>query len=128
MSKKENVLLGKLDTVLSYLCNEFEKGNIGHQHSKDICQKAGLNVVPSEAYLILDKLNFDFYLDVSNTNQWMFCINYNGIVFNAKGGYTKQIKDLKIERLKKKLHNAIVIIGIIIGAIFSVYKIFQSNL
>ena len=82
----------KLDKILTYLYNEYEKEDLKYEHSKTICQVADLKVNPTEAYMVLLKLNGDGFVDMLDSNQWMFKLNYNGIVFCRSGGYKQELE------------------------------------
>jgi hypothetical protein len=113
----------KLDKILNYLHQEYTKDNINYVHSKVICQLADLNVNPSEAFLILDKLNIDGYVQVSQDNQWMFKINYNGILFHQNGGYHQEIKDLKRKRFKEDIFNVIIAGGTLLAGFYAIWQL-----
>lgn len=113
----------KLDYILNYLCKEYIKESISYKHSKNICQLAELDVNPSEAYMILLKLNSDGYVDMLESNQWMFQINYNGILFNRNGGYTQELEDSKRKRLKDDIFNGIIAIGSLLAGIYAIWQI-----
>lgn len=113
----------KLDRILKYLYDEFEKGNAQLRHSKSICQLAGLKINSNEAYMILEKLNLDGYLTVSDSNQWMFSINYEGIMFLRYGGYKQQLKDIKRKRLKNDLYNILVAVGTSLAGFYALWQV-----
>ena len=116
----------KLDEILKYLFSEYEKGNIRQQHSKAICELAELKVEPHEAYMILEKLNLDGYLTVSESNQWMFIINYDGILFHRYGGYKQELNDLKRKRIKNDIYNVAVALGTFLAGGFALWSIWKE--
>jgi len=112
----------KLDHILKYLYEEYSKENILYRHSKEICLLSNLKVSPSEAYLILLKLNVDGYVDMSDTNQWMFKVNYNGILFHRQGGYETQLKDVNRKRIKEEIYNIITAFGATIAGLYAIWQ------
>ncbi|QDW21819.1 hypothetical protein [Flavobacterium sp. KBS0721] len=114
----------KLDHILKFLYEEYLKDNILYVHSKEICHFAELDVSPSEAYLIMEKLNIDGYVDVSHSNQWMFKINYNGVLFHRKGGYEDELRDINRKRTKEDIYNIITAVGAIIAILYAVWQFF----
>ncbi|WP_258105855.1 hypothetical protein [Marinoscillum sp. MHG1-6] len=115
----------KLDKVLTYLNREYANENIKFQHSDNICKLAKLDITPSEAYMVLQKLNSDRYVNVSDSNQWMFQINYNGIVFIRSGGYKQQLKDLKRKRIKNDIYNVAVGLGTLLAGLYALVEIWK---
>ena len=113
----------KLDKVLKYLYAEFTEENIKFQHSKSICEFGELNVNPAEAYMILNKLNIDGYVDVFESNQWCFKINYNGILFHRNGGYQQELKDLKRKRFKEDTFNIIIAVGTLLAGLYAIWQL-----
>ncbi len=112
----------KLDKILSYLYNEYENENIKYEHSKSICHFAELNVNPTEAHIVLLKLNLDRYVDISDSNQWSFRINYNGILFCRSGGYKQALKDLKGKRIKSDIYSIMVALGTSLAGLYAVWQ------
>ena len=101
--KPKSELLMKFISYYYFHSSEKVEENIKFQHSRSICEFGELNVNPAEAYMILNKLNIDGYVDVLESNEWCFKINYNGILFHRNGGYQQELKDLKRKRFKEKL-------------------------
>ncbi len=91
----------KLDKALEIMYKEYENGNSLFLHSKSVCEKAKLKVKPQEAHLILRKLNYDEYLDVDISNEWIFRINCNGVLFYLNGGYAVCNKHKRLKKFKK---------------------------
>lgn len=116
----------KLDKILKYLYSEYEKGNINQQPSKFTCESAGVRVNHQEAYMILEKLNLDGYLNVGELNKNMFIINYEGILFHRSGGYKQELNDLKRKRIKKDIYNVIVGLGSFLAGIFATWSIWKE--
>jgi hypothetical protein len=113
----------KLDKILTYLYTEYEKENLKYEHSKSICHFAELKVNPTEAYMVLLKLNADGYVDMLDSNQWSFQINYNGILFCRSGGYEQELKDLKRTRFKNDIYNVMVAVGTSLAGLYAVWQI-----
>lgn len=118
----------KLDKILLYLFTEYTKGKIPFEHSKNICINAGLNISPTESYLILLKLNSDGYVDMSDSNQWLFQINYNGILFFNSGGYYQELKDLKRKRVKNDIYNVVVGLGTFLAGLYALLQFLKEIL
>lgn len=116
----------KLDQILRFLNDSFLKDDIKFQHSKTICELSKLKVSPAEAYMILQKLNLDGYVEVLEENQWMFKINYNGIIFNRTGGYTSSLLDLKRKRFKEEIYNILVAVGTTLAGLYGVWQLFTE--
>jgi len=112
----------KLDQILLYLYNEYQRKNLNHNHSIDICELAGLNVDSEESYLILLKLNHDGYVDVSNSSRNLFRLNYNGIFFHRSGGYKQKLKDLERDRFKKDIYNWMIAIGTSLAGLYALWQ------
>lgn len=111
-----------LDAILSYLFNEYEKEKLGYVHSKSICQLGNLKVNSAEAYMTLLKLNSDNYVDMLDSNQWMFQINYNGILFIRSGGYKQKLKDLKRKRIKEDIYNVMIAVGTSLAGLYAIWQ------
>jgi len=116
----------KLDLVLTYLFDEYEKESLKYEHSKTICYFAELKVNPTEAYMVLLKLNSDGYVDMSDSNQWMFQINYNGILFCRFGGYKQELNDLKRKRIKNDIYNVMVALGTSLAGLYAIWAIWKQ--
>lgn len=116
----------KLDKILTYLYNEYEKENIKYEHSKTICHFAELKVNPTEAYMVLLKLNSDGYVNMSDSNQWMFQINYDGILFYRSGGYKQELNDLKRKRIKNDIYNVVVGLGTFLAGSYGLWAIWKE--
>ena len=116
----------KLDKILTYLYSEYEKENIKYEHSKAICHLAELNVNPTEAYMVLLKLNSDGYVNMSDSNQWKFQINYNGILFHRSGGYKQELNDLKRKRIKNDIYNVVVGLGTFLAGAYGLWAIWKE--
>jgi len=116
----------KLDQILTYLYNEYEKENLKYEHSKSICHFAELKVNPTEAYMVLLKLNADGYVDMSDSNQWLFQINYNGILFHRSGGYKQELNDLKRKRIKNDIYNVVVGLGTFLAGAYGLWAIWKE--
>lgn len=116
----------KLDQILKYLYNEYQNENLKYAHSKTICHFADLQVNPTEAYTILLKLNADGYVDMSASNQWMFQINYDGILFYRSGGYKQELKDLKRKRIKNDIYNVMVALGTSLAGAYAIWEIYKE--
>lgn len=99
---------------------------MGQNHSKNICHFAGLKVEPHEAYLILEKLSLDGHLTVNDSNQWMFEINYNGVLFVRYGGYKQEFKDLNRKRIKNDIYNVAVGLGTFLAGAFALWSIWKE--
>lgn len=116
----------KLDKILKYLYNEYEKEKLNYEHSKTICHLSELKVNPTEAHMVLLKLNADGYVDMSDSNQWMFRINYNGILFSRSGGYKQALNDLKRKRIKNDIYNVIVALGTFLAGAYAIWAIWKE--
>jgi hypothetical protein len=116
----------KLDKILTYLFVEYEKENLKYEHSKTICHLAELKVNPTEAYMVLLKLYADGYVDMSDSNQWMFQINYNGILFCRSGGYKQELKDLNRKRIKNDIYNVMVALGTSLAGAYAIWEIWKE--
>lgn len=114
----------KLDHILKSLYERYKEGHILYLHSKAICELAKLTVPPAEAYLIMVKLNSDGYVDGLETNQWMFKINYEGILFFQEGGYKAQLRDKKRKRIKEDIYNIITATGAIIAGLYAIWQVY----
>ncbi|EKF56246.1 hypothetical protein I215_01948 [Galbibacter marinus] len=112
----------KLDHVLKYLYDQYQKENLTHDHCKDICKLAQLNVNQSESYIILSKLQHDGYVDTLSQNKWLFRINYNGILFHRYGGYKQKLKDVKRDRFKKDIYNWMIAIGTSLAGLYALWQ------
>ena len=116
----------KLDKILTYLYTEYEKENLKYEHSKSICHFAELKVNPTEAYMVLLKLNADGYVDMLDSNQWSFQINYNGILFCRSGGYKQELNDLKRKRIKNDIYNVVVGLGTFLAGAYALWEIWKE--
>lgn len=116
----------KLDKILTYLFDEYEKENLKYEHSKIICHFAELKVNSTEAYMVLLKLNEDGYVDMLDSNQWMFQINYNGILFCRSGGYKQELKDLNRKRIKNDIYNVMVALGTSLAGAYAIWEIWKE--
>ncbi len=116
----------KLDKILTYLYTEYEKENLKYEHSKSICHFAELKVNPTEAYMVLLKLNTDGYVDMLDSNQWSFQINYNGILFCRSGGYKQELNDLKRKRIKNDIYNVVVGLGTFLAGAFALWEFWKE--
>ncbi len=116
----------KLDKILKYLYNEYEKEHLKYEHSKTICHLSELKVNPTEAHMVLLKLNADGYVDMSDSNQWMFRINYNGILFSRSGGYKQALNDLKRKRIKNDIYNVMVALGTFLAGAYAIWAIWKE--
>jgi hypothetical protein len=116
----------KLDTILMYLYEQYDKDNLKFEHSNTICHYVELKVNPTETYLILLKLNADGYIDMSDSNQWMFQINYNGILFCRCGGYKQQLKDLNRKRIKDDIYSVMVAVGTSLAGAYAIWEFLKE--
>ena len=116
----------KLDQILTSLHKEYQKENLKYRHCKEICEFSQLKVNPNEAYMILLKLNQDGYVNVLESNQWSFQINYNGILFYRSGGYVQELKDLKRKRIKNDIYNVVVGLGTFLAGAYGLWAIWKE--
>lgn len=116
----------KLDTILMYLYKQYEKDNLKFEHSNMICHYVELKVNATETYMILLKLKVDGYVDMSDSNQWMFQINYNGILFCRCGGYKQQLKDLNRKRIKDDIYNVMVAVGTSLAGAYAIWEFLKE--
>ena len=76
--------------------------------------------------MVLLILNADGHVDMSDSNQWMFQINYNGILFCRSGGYKQELYDLKRKRIKNDIYNVAVGLGTFLAGTYALWAIWKE--
>jgi len=116
----------KLDIILAHMTKNMAEIPT---RPDQICERAGLTVEKSEAYLMLDMMFKDGYVTRNKPDETYYVVLYKGIIFLDNGGYSLEHVHFKRQQLAKKISDYVDIvvkpIGILTAISVSTWTIIQ---